>query len=344
MLKAMVFYGLSALLLTSGAANAATTCDNYSVVPGDTLRLISEQYYGDRELSPVIYNANAGLIGANPNSIEIGMELAIPCRENIQIPQPTAFLALVRPSDQTTENMASRFLAKAGNTPFIKQDNTGIIPDVIAAALQAGGYQNSLDIARPENISDVLQASAEPTALLSFPWVLPDCGDPTSLSPQSAYVCDHYTFSDPLYELSLGVFTLSDSAVARAQNASSFAGTTICVPQFHTPDMLFQNGVTRASANIVLAPNFRSCLDGIVSGSYDAFVADYQSLDMLAPASSNLVDIPAFAKKTSLHAVALNQNPAAVEVLGMVNKGMKEILMSGEWFNIVNQHLAHLSY
>jgi len=344
MLKALAFYGLSALVMASSSANAASNCDTYSVVPGDTLRVISERYYGARDLSPLIYDANANLIGVNPNSIEIGMRLTIPCRENIRIPQPTAFLALVNQEAETSHNIVPRFLAKAGDTPFVKRDNSGILPDILAAALRAGGYQNTLDIARPESVSDVLQASTESSSLLSFPWTLPNCDDTASLSPQSGYMCSEYTFSDPLLEITLGIFTPADSPLASAANASSFEGKTICVPQFHTSDLLGQNGIAETSAIIVLSPDFHRCIAGMAAGDFDAAVADYQSFATLVPSDSDLVDIPVFAQKTTLHAVAYNENPAAIEALGMVNSGIKDILISGAWFSIVNQHLANVNY
>ncbi|NOR63095.1 MAG: transporter substrate-binding domain-containing protein [Rhodobacteraceae bacterium] len=269
------------------------------------------------------------------------MELSIPCRENIQIPQPTAFLALVSPVPEATQTVEPRFLAKAGETPFINHDSSGIIPDILGAALRAGGYQDSLSIARPNGISDVLQISIEPNALLSFPWTMPDCGDAASLSPQSIYMCNNYTFSNPLYEITLGIFTPADSPLATAQTARSFAGKTICVPQFHTADLLGQNGIAETSATIVLSPDFRSCLAGLETGNYDAMLADYQSFGSIVSPDSQLTDIPAFAQITTLHAVAYSQNPAAIEVLKMANAGLKEILISGEWFGIVNQHLSN---
>jgi len=344
MLKALVFYGLSALVFASSAAKAADDCDTYSVMPGDTLRLISERYYGARDLSPLIYNANANLIGVNPNSIEIGMELVIPCRDNMQIPQPAAFLALINQAAETSRVIVPRFLASAGETPFVKLDNSGIIPDILAAALRTGGYQNTLDIMRPGGISDVFQASIEPGALLSFPWTSPNCGDTAPRSPQSDYMCSHYTFSDPLFEITLGIFTTAGSPLASAQSASSFAGKTICVSQFHTSDLLVQNGISETSAIIVLAPDVQSCLAGIASGDFDAALADYQSFNFITHPDTSLVDIPAFAQKTTLHAAAYSQNPAALEVLEIVNIGMKEILITGDWFSIVNQYLSHTNY
>ncbi len=344
MLKSLVFYGLSALLLAGSAARAAENCASYSVTPGDTLRLISEKYYGVRELSPIIYEANFAVIGENPNTIEIGMELAIPCRDNMQTPEPTAFLALINPDAETRGDPAPRFLAKAGDTPFVMQDNSGIIPDILAAALRAGGFQNALDIARPESISDVLQVSAEPSALLSFPWPMPNCGDSAALSPQSAYLCDNYSFSDPLYEITLGLFTSENSPLATATTAGSFAGKSICVPQFHTSDLLVKSGIAATSALIELAPDFKSCLARLDTGEFDAILADYQSFSTLVPAQNGLVDIPAFAQKTTLHAIAYSRNTAALEVLAMANAGLKQILQSGEWFGIVNQNLAKMRY
>ncbi|MBL1437283.1 MAG: transporter substrate-binding domain-containing protein [Rhodobacteraceae bacterium] len=343
MLKSLVYLGLSALSFTGGLAHAAENCGTYTVIPGDTLRLISERYYGQREFSPTIYEANAAEIGENPNAIEIGMELAIPCRENMQTPDPIALLALIGPEKTTVENTALRFLAKAGDTPFVKQDSSGVIPDILSAALRSGGYIGALDITRPSGISDVLQVSTEPGALLSFPWTMPTCSDPTALSPQSVYLCNTYSFSEPLYEITLGMFTTRDHPLAAADTASSFEGKSICVSQFHTPDLLYQNGIAATSATIVLSADFESCLAGLKAGEFDAIVADYQSFGALMPNDNGLVDIPAFAQKSTLHAIAYSHNPAALEVLAMANSGLKQILMSGEWFGIVNQHLAKVS-
>ncbi|MCF6304278.1 MAG: transporter substrate-binding domain-containing protein [Rhodobacteraceae bacterium] len=60
-------------------AFSQTACEPYTVASGDTLRLIAERVYGARDLSPVIYNANRGVVGGNPNNIRIGMRLNIPC-------------------------------------------------------------------------------------------------------------------------------------------------------------------------------------------------------------------------------------------------------------------------
>ncbi len=60
-------------------AFSQTACESYTVASGDTLRLIAERVYGSRDSSSIIFEANRGVVGGNPNSIEIGMQLNIPC-------------------------------------------------------------------------------------------------------------------------------------------------------------------------------------------------------------------------------------------------------------------------
>lgn len=352
MYKTAVFLGLGLVGALAGAANAAEQCGTYTIAKGDTLRLVAERYYGDRALSPIIYEANLSVVGENPNIIEIGMELAIPCRENMQTPAAaeTAFLAVVPPATPKADveapetRPAALFLAKAGQTPFIKRDGTGLIPNILNAALRAGGYGDAPALTRPDSIPDILRISATPDALLSFPWILPNCGDAESLSSQSAYLCENYTFSAPLYEITLGLFTRADGPLAGAQSIGQFAGTTLCVPQFHTTDMLVQNGILDTSAIIVVAPDIASCIDGLIAGDFTAFVADYQSYKTFAPQDGSMVDLPDFTKMSTLHAIAYAENDAAQAVLAQVNAGLSEILRSGEWFEIINQHLNELTH
>ena len=340
MLKNVVCYGLSALAISFSSANATEICGEYSVVQGDTLRLISEKHYGAPELYSILFEANADIIGANPNTIETGMKLAIPCRQGTRMPQPTALQALILPENETEGEIALQFLARAGATPFVSEDKTGVIPDILAASLRAGGYVGDLNISHPPGLSNILKASTEPSALISFPWVRPACEDVSSLTPQSAHICQNYTFSDPLLEIVLGVFTLDDSALAQAGNASAFEGSTICVPQLHTSDLLNHSGISAVGASVVRAADFARCLNGLEDGRYDASLGDYQSFSEIVVDNTSFTDIPFLAQKTALHAIAYRQNPIALEAMGMVNSGLKDTLSSGEWFGIVSEHLS----
>jgi len=276
------------------------------------------------------------LVGDDPNTIEIGMELAIPCRDNMLSPPPTAFLALISPEVETTSEHPYYFVTKAGETPFVRQDNSGVLPDILAAALSKGGFEGEMSLTRPENTTEVLQVSSQPEAMLAFPWVMPNCENPALLSPQSSYLCENYSFSAPLYEITLGLFTPANSLLSAAESALDFEGKNICTTQFYSDDILRENNLT-GKATVIISSRFEDCLMGLTDGIFDAVVADYQSAAQHGFEEGGITDIPAYARTTTLHAIAFSQNQAAMDVLNVTNAGLKQILTSGEWFAIVTQ-------
>ena len=58
--------------------DAMTNLAQYKVVGGDTLRTISQKFYGTPDKWQVIYDANKAIIGANPDLIKPGQMLSIP--------------------------------------------------------------------------------------------------------------------------------------------------------------------------------------------------------------------------------------------------------------------------
>ena len=61
---------------TTSPAPAAS--QDYTVVKGDCLWNIAKKFYGNGSKYTVIYNANRGVIGGNPNLIYPGQVLIIP--------------------------------------------------------------------------------------------------------------------------------------------------------------------------------------------------------------------------------------------------------------------------
>ncbi len=59
-------------------APANASAQSYTVVSGDSLWGIAKRFYGDGSKYMVIYQANAGVIGGNPNLIYPGQVLTIP--------------------------------------------------------------------------------------------------------------------------------------------------------------------------------------------------------------------------------------------------------------------------
>lgn len=68
----------SASTETSRETSNAPAPQTYTVVSGDCLWNIAKRFYGNGALYTVIYNANQGVIGGNPNLIYPGQVLTIP--------------------------------------------------------------------------------------------------------------------------------------------------------------------------------------------------------------------------------------------------------------------------
>ncbi|SNC75827.1 LysM domain-containing protein [Hymenobacter gelipurpurascens] len=68
------FFGNNA----NAASNTAAAGDTYTVVSGDSLSKIAKHHYGDAAKWHQIYDANKGVIGSNPDLIEVGQVLTLP--------------------------------------------------------------------------------------------------------------------------------------------------------------------------------------------------------------------------------------------------------------------------
>jgi nucleoid-associated protein YgaU len=60
------------------AGATAVAASDYVVKPGDTLRSIAQDQYGDASLWPRIFDANRDVIGDNPDALIAGTKLRIP--------------------------------------------------------------------------------------------------------------------------------------------------------------------------------------------------------------------------------------------------------------------------
>ncbi len=128
--KAALF--VSALMVPF-QAQAQTACESYTIVSGDTLRLIAERVFGERDLSPVIFKANRSVVGGNPNNIEIGMVLTIPCDATANVSSGSGAINLVTSANtvviENTETPESTATVTVTETPQIPVIEVPLVED-----------------------------------------------------------------------------------------------------------------------------------------------------------------------------------------------------------------------
>ncbi|MFQ6553030.1 rhodanese-like domain-containing protein [Aestuariibius insulae] len=98
-----MFYGILASVLGLGlAATAAQGCGQiHQIKSGETLGKIAQDRLNDSAAYSVIYDLNKALIGPDPNVIEIGMTLSLPCGASGDTPAaaaPPDWSALLSPA------------------------------------------------------------------------------------------------------------------------------------------------------------------------------------------------------------------------------------------------------
>ena len=229
--------GCMTLLLTTGASFAQEACKTYTVKAGENLRSIARAAYDDPDLYRVIYNANAAVIGAKADLIEIGMVLTIPC--DAAEPAPVAADETAAPA-ATTETTASAAASQVlpdvqpiglvtGNdlAPFTDQvlPGGGMITQLVEMAIFRADPQ------LPYNLTFIDDWQAHIDALLpakaydlSFPWTRPNCEAAGSLSASDLNRCENYVFSAPFFETVDGFFVKTGSDLSLATHYEEFAG------------------------------------------------------------------------------------------------------------------------
>jgi hypothetical protein len=361
------------------AAAAADGCPVHVVQRGDALWELAEAYLGSRQRAIEIYRLNRRVIGRDPNVIEPGQRLAIPCdaprpapdgaepigepvRDIVAAPgdgPPAAApgigsgagalaAELLRQEAGTPEREASpsagfRGLAGGPLSPFVDRGLPmgGIAVALVDAAFAALPGQG-LDIGQVDDRAAHLEAILPRGGFdFSFPWIYPDCTLP-DLSAQERLLCDEFVASDILFEYVTEFYTRADGPWADALAAEDLAGTRICRPEGFPADDLVRMGLLPGLAKLVRSPNALACLRMLDEGAVDIASMDAaitRALVIDAGLRNPLVVLETLTRTDGLTAVARRGDPRGAQAIEALNRGIRSIAQSGEWYAIIESYL-----
>jgi ABC-type amino acid transport substrate-binding protein len=350
-------FGTSALLLTGTAALAQEACSTYTVTKGDNLRYIAREAYGDADLYRLIYDANVEIIGEKADLIEVGAQLALPCKPGevetaSSDTTTTADAVEVTPVSATIEKAAAEpqirpvgFVTGNGYAPFADEmlPGGGMFTQLVEMAVFRA------DPAIPYKLTFINDWQAHLDALLpsgaydlSFPWIRPDCEGAAMLSPGDQTRCTDFVFSGPFYEIVDGFFATRESGLAAATKYSDFEGKRICRPEGYTTGVLDNAGLSVPLITLVRPTEVTDCFTALKAGEVDLVSIDAEVGDS-AIAKLGLGGLveqnPQLLSLLSLHVIAHKSNTRAVEMIGKLDAGIIEMYESGEWYDIVSTSL-----
>ncbi|MGB5870294.1 MAG: transporter substrate-binding domain-containing protein [Albidovulum sp.] len=340
MKKTMTFLGVSALALMigGGAAMAQDACGNYVVKSGDSLRKIAKKAYGNERFQS-IYNANRAIIGSNPNVIEIGMQLRLPCADGTTT-------EAAAPATSTDENAPIVLITGNDFPPFTDEQ----LPDrgMFTRLVEVSAMRSETEV--PVEVKFVNDWDAHLETLLpamafdgSFPWSKPDCERPEILSKDDQNRCDNYNFSDPFYEIVDGLFARNGSGYETATGYEELKGTRICRPEGYSTGHLDAAGLTEPMITLTRPVLVSACFEALMAGAVDIVSIDSQgATDTMKPLGlqSEVSENPNLSEVQALYVVVNKSHPRAGETLDIVNRGLRVMQESGEWYDIVSTALG----
>ncbi|MEL6643449.1 MAG: LysM peptidoglycan-binding domain-containing protein [Pseudomonadota bacterium] len=334
------------------AASAQEACTSYSVRAGDTLASIAEAAYGTFDYQ-TIFNANRNAI-SNPNAIEIGTVLALPCADG-SLPgaaSPQELIAQQEAEQANRPGAASVFeppikiVSANGWAPFVgeKFKGGGMLVRLASTALNRGGNAREYNVSFVDDWSSHLETLLPLGAFdVSIAWYLPDCTKYDLLSAGMQKRCDELEGSLPIYESVVGFFTTPDNAYADARQYTDYAGARVCRPAGWFTFDLEEQGLSEPLVTMVVPDGVNDCMEMLTAGEVDVVPLEIESVSAAATElgiEGQIVQNPYLTNLLNLHFVTHKTNPRGRVYLALLNRGLTEMRETGEWYAIISDALA----
>jgi hypothetical protein len=225
----------------------------------------------------------------------------------------------------------------------------GLIPELLRSSLskaRPGGGRSEIEL-RWATAAPVKSLLSDDTIDISLPWDGADCERPNDLMQASAVLCDNALYSDPIFEVVVGLFTRADSKFTFATD-ESILGKSICISG--DQDMSPLNGqgrdwISQKRVAAVRKPTLLDCASAVQTQEADAFVAsDLEGryvLDRLGLSRDfRMLERPLGIR--GVHVVAAREHVQASELISAVNRGLKQLKETDAYAAIVRTHLMRL--
>jgi uncharacterized protein len=264
--------------------------------------------------------------------------------------------ALPRPAEngpEAAQKPKIRLLA-TGRAPLADErlPEGGLVTALVRSSLGKTGQDDAalseIDVRWTKSALPPIQSLLSDRSIdISLPWESADCEQPNDLMQASAVLCDNALYTDPILQVVIGVFTLSDSAF-KFDTDESILGKTICIPNDRDVSVLNVNGrnwLSQKRVVVLRQQTLLDCVSSIQKHEADAFIAnDLEGRYVLArlglAALFRMAERPLGMR--GVHAIVSKDHAQASELVGAVNSGLKRLKQSDAYAAIVRKHLMRL--
>ena len=357
----------SALVLCLGSLGSAQaqsggqiTCgQTYTVVAGDTLREIATRAYGAGSYQ-IIFNANQNVL-ANPNLIEIGDELFVPCTDGSGprtqreaeaeaggsvAPQTPTLTTEQRIAQEDPVQRKIKFLTGGDYAPFTDEalPEGGLFTDLVKRSMTRADDKRPFRITFINDWGPHLGILLPEGAFdLGFPWFKPDCTKIDRLSESMAARCTNFDFSHPFYEVVIGFYVRKGDPAEKARSYADLFGRSICRPRGYFTFDLEQEDLKAPNVRMEVPATPGDCFRMLASGEVDVvslnvLISEKEIAEQgIAAQVSELSDLAGI---QTMHVLSPKNNPYGRTYLTLINRGLRDLRESGDWFEVVSRHLS----
>ncbi len=289
--------------------------------------------------TPGVLPAGAGAAAADAGIVAIkeGMATASlpPC-------DPSGCAEILPPYSHTL-----RFLTGGDYAPFAGENlpDGGMITELATRALAIADERRQFRVDFVNDWGSHLSVLM-PTGVfdLGFPWFRPDCSRIDRLSEAMRMRCTEFDFSHPVYEVVIGYYFRAGDPLAASGSRADLAGRRVCRPEGLFSFDLEQDGLVEPAVTLVRPPRPDDCMRMLATGEVDVVslpVPVGEAAVRQIMMGGRIVEAELMATIQTMHVVAHRTNPFGRPYLTLINRGLRAIQESGEWFEIVSRHLAY---
>lgn len=333
-LRAALLALIAALALAPAPAAAQEACSLYRVKRGDSLNDIAVAAYGEKNYR-AIWQENRAEIGRNPNVISIGTVLRLPCLDGTMPDETPA-----------QDGPVSFSLVTAnGYLPYTDESLTGrgMLVRLVETALLRAAPEKPAEVVFVNDWAAHLDALLPRQAFdASFPWTRPGCESQGMLTSQELYACQNYAYSDPLYEVVEGFFSMAGTGFDSVLTHAGLAGTRLCRPEGYPTGFLEEAGLMPPAVTLVTPEGPHACFEALAAGQVDVVALDTRAGERVKDdlgLTFDIVENPHLYTIQPLQVALHSDNPKTDALLADINAGLKIMLESGEWASIVSEGL-----
>lgn len=324
----------------------------YAVAPGDSLSVIAARFFKNAFLWTEIYALNDAKIGPDPDRIEVGLVLRLPCQESTRKTPPqdsAADIELLTPKDEPSgadQASAPRFVRMMTGpslAPFVdaKRKGGGLITEIIAAASQVAWGQEKTLFARQPQWNDLQEAVRNRArADVIFPVFVQNCEGKASGN------CASLKVSDPMFEMLVLLFVRVQEPIP-LESAADLVGRRVCAPDGPTINLSDRDGnawLDPETVTVLSGHSVAECFDLLSQGEVDGVVVNEFTGRLVARAQGYRQGTVAL-KQSPLAIVTLNaavsaHSPDAETILAAFNSGLKTLRDTGQFQEILTEHMT----